>query len=133
MSFGKRLAEERRRLGLSQEQLAVHLGIGRSALGMIETDRSGLEAQRLSELGAQTGLDVIYVLTGRRAKVAAVDLLDWQLAEGILQGLERWAVRRRIELTPEKTARALRILYRHLSVEGVVDDARIAETMDLAA
>lgn len=61
------------------------------------------------------------------------DLTLTLIAEGILQGLERWAVRRRIKLTPEKTARALRILYRHLSAEGVVDDARIAETMDLAA
>ena len=36
--FGNRLAEERKRLGLSQQKLGDLLGVGRSAIGMIETN-----------------------------------------------------------------------------------------------
>ena len=34
----------RKQLGMTQEQLAQHLGIGKAALSMIETGKAGLSA-----------------------------------------------------------------------------------------
>ena len=133
MTIGRRLADERKRLGMSQEQFARHLEIGRSALGMVETGRSGIDAERLAALGKSLGVDVTYVMTGERAAVAIAEQINWDLVEGILKGLSRWAMRNRIKMTPEKTGRALRVLYRHFAAQGAVDEALLDDTMDMAA
>lgn len=133
MALGQRLAEERKRLGMSQDAFSKHLGVGRSALGMIETGRSGLDAERLAELGKTLGVDVTYVMTGEPAAIAVAAQINWSLVESILKGLYRWADRHRIKLTPERTRLALSVLYRHFAARGVVDDAVLDDTLDLAA
>lgn len=132
MSFGRRLADERRRLGLNQEQMATHLNVGRSTLAMLETDRSGLDAQRLVEFG-ERGVDVSYVLTGLPARQAAGRALDWELVELILTGLWQWSTKHRVTLPPAKVALALKILYEYFAEKGEVDAKRLDEVMQLAA
>ena len=61
--FGNRLATERKRLGFTQKDVGERLGIGRSAVGMIETDHAPLDAERLVNLGSD-GFDVLYILSG---------------------------------------------------------------------
>ena len=80
--FGLRLSSERRRLGLSQQNVADLLGLSRSAVAMLETDRASLEVQRLLQLG-QRGYDVLKVLTDDPGQVAAGRLLDWNLWSGL--------------------------------------------------
>ncbi len=64
-TFGDRLKSERKRIGLSQEQFAVHGGVKRDAQinyenGSRKPDSGYLEA--ISSLG----VDVLYVVTGRQ-------------------------------------------------------------------
>lgn len=131
--LGKRLAEERRRLQMSQEQVAQCLGIGRSALGMIESGRSGMETERLFALGKTIPIDVMYVASGERSQQAGARLLDWTLVETILKAVGRCATMNQVVLTPEKTALILKILYQFFAEKGVVDPARVDEAIRLAA
>jgi transcriptional regulator with XRE-family HTH domain len=71
MGFGKRLAEERKRLGLKQAAFAALVGIDVPKQSLCENDRRELRANYLSRI-AETGVDVVYVLTGRRSEVESL-------------------------------------------------------------
>ena len=133
ISIGSRLAQERRRLGLTQAQLGGHAGLSRSAIGMIETDRSRLDLAALLALESAVGMDAAFVLTGRRASIAAADMLDWSLVEQILDELARAGKRLNLELSPGGTARALRSLYRLASHEGRVSQEHVDDFVQIGA
>jgi len=65
MSFGSRLAEERKRLGLKQGEFAELVGTAIPKQSLYENDRRELRADYLARL-AEAGVDIVYVLTGRR-------------------------------------------------------------------
>jgi len=68
MSVGKRLKEERKRLGLTQEEIAVQLDVSRYAQLNFEKDINlPGGAYLLAAIGR--GVDVMYVLTGQRAQL----------------------------------------------------------------
>lgn len=133
ISIGSRLAQERRRLGLTQAELGGHAALGRSLIAMIETGRTRLDLAALLALESTVGMDVAYVLTGRRAAVAAADMLDWKLVEEILDALARASKRFNLELSPALTARALRSLYRLASHEGRVAQEHVDDFVQLGA
>jgi transcriptional regulator with XRE-family HTH domain len=66
MSFGTRLAEERRRLGLKQAEFGKLVGASVPKQSLYENDKRELRAPYLARL-AEAGVDVIYILTGRRS------------------------------------------------------------------
>lgn len=130
--FGKRLAQERQRVGLSQRELAERLGLGRSALGMIETDRSAIVLERLIAVG-DLGFDVQYILSGEPSPVAAARLLNWELLGAILAGVREWTQKREISLPPDKEMLILKLLYEHFAERGMVDDDAISRALQFAA
>ena len=130
--FGKRLAEERERLGLSQKALADIWGIGRSAVGMIETGKSMVDVERLSALRS-FDFDVLYLLVGERSKVAAATLLDWELATRILEAIRKWSCKRSLKLPIEKEMLILKLLYERFARDGLVDEKKIEEALRIAA
>jgi transcriptional regulator with XRE-family HTH domain len=65
MSFGGRLAEERKRLGLKQAEFAALVGTDVPKQSLYENDRRELRADYLARL-AKAEVDILYVLTGRR-------------------------------------------------------------------
>lgn len=67
MSFGARLKEERRRLGLKQVEFAALVGTDEPKQSLYESGRRELRAPYLSRL-VSSGVDVVYVLTGRRSE-----------------------------------------------------------------
>jgi transcriptional regulator with XRE-family HTH domain len=131
--FGKRLAEERRRLGRSQDDFAQAIDIGRSGYAAIEGDRAPLDVARLVMLGERSGVDVMYVLSGERASLAAGHLLDWSLVEGILMGVHSWATAHNITVPPEKQMALLRLLYQKLAVRGQMDAQSLEDALRLVA
>ena len=131
--FGQRLADERKRLGLRQEELAPSLGLGRSALAAIETDRSPLPVAQLVRLGKDVGVDVLYVLTGESSKTAACKLLDWDLVAAIQRGIAAWCAEHRIVLPPEKQTLVLKILLERFSREDAYSAESLDEQLRLAA
>jgi transcriptional regulator with XRE-family HTH domain len=67
MSFGSRLAEERKRLGLKQAEFAALVGTDVPKQSLYENDRRELRADYLARL-AKANCDVVYILTGRRSE-----------------------------------------------------------------
>lgn len=72
MSFSRRLREERKRLRLTQKQLASMLGITEQAQIAYEKDRLPQFAEYLEGI-ARAGADVSYVITGERGGVQLTD------------------------------------------------------------
>jgi transcriptional regulator with XRE-family HTH domain len=73
-SFGKRLREERERLGLSQTEFAQVGGIGRTTQHIYETDIRTPDVGYLEKLRG-IGVDVSYLVIGSRQVVASADSL----------------------------------------------------------
>jgi len=69
MSFGRRLAEERKRLGLKQAAFVARIGIDVPRQSLYENDRRELRADYLARI-AEAGVDILYVVTGRRGQSA---------------------------------------------------------------
>lgn len=67
MSIGERLREERVRLSLSQELMGESAGVRKQAQLKYEKGERHPDAAYLERLAA-IGVDVLYVLTGRRAQ-----------------------------------------------------------------
>ena len=67
MSFGARLAEERKRLGLKQAEFASLVGTDVPKQSLYENDRRELRADYLARI-ADAGVDVTYILTAQRAE-----------------------------------------------------------------
>jgi len=65
MSFGERLAEERKRLGLKQAEFAALVGTDVPKQSLYENDRRELRADYLARL-AGARCDILYIVTGRR-------------------------------------------------------------------
>jgi transcriptional regulator with XRE-family HTH domain len=84
MSFGTRLADERKRLGLKQAEFAALVATTVAKQSLYENDKRELRADYLARL-AEAGVDVVYVLTARRSAdgwldQGASDLLTAHLA-----------------------------------------------------
>ncbi len=73
--LGERLREERKRLGLSQADFGALGGVRANAQGKYEADERNPDSAYLEGLAA-AGVDVLYVLTGKRTPVTADGLAD---------------------------------------------------------
>lgn len=71
MSFGSRLAEERKRLGLKQADFAALVGTDVPKQSLYENDRRELRAEYLAKL-VEAEVDVVYILCGRRSGAEAL-------------------------------------------------------------
>lgn len=81
--FGERLAQERRRLGLTQIEMATAGGVGQAAQSRYELEKTAPDAFYLHAF-AQAGGDVLYVITGDEPSAAEA---SWGAAPALL-GLE---------------------------------------------
>jgi len=110
MSFGSRLAEERKRLGLKQSDFADLVGTDVPKQSLYENDRRELRADYLARL-ADARVDIVYVLTGQRSEG---DWLDMQasallsaymaLPEDLREALVALAISMRDRLSREASA-----------------------------
>lgn len=67
LTIGARLAEERKRLGHSQTTLGTSAGVSKVTQFKYERDETSPTADYLARAG-EMGVDVLYVVTGRRGK-----------------------------------------------------------------
>ncbi len=79
--IGKRLREERGRLGLSQRDFGLLGGVAANAQGKYEGGERAPRADYLAAL-ARAGVDVQYVLTNRRAARVKTDSAPGKLDDG---------------------------------------------------
>lgn len=89
--LGARIAALRRRMGMSQAELARRLRVSASAIGMYEQGRRQPAADTLVALGGVFGVSVDYLLTGKASgpESQAVDELVSQAMETAQAALNR--------------------------------------------
>ncbi|MBB5864800.1 helix-turn-helix domain-containing protein [Xanthomonas sp. 3058] len=73
MTVGKRLKDERKRLGLTQDEMATQLGVSRYAQLNFEKDIN-LPGGAYLLAALDRGVDVLYVLSGQRAQLDLTDV-----------------------------------------------------------
>ena len=120
MSFGSRLAEERKRLGLKQADFADRVGTDVPKQSLYENDRRELRAEYLARL-VDHEVDVVYILSGRRSGAESLGegasaLLSAYLAlpPDLQQALEEFVGTMREQFTraPGATLHSARLDYR---------------------
>jgi hypothetical protein len=130
--YGSRIASERKRLGWTQNDLSKLLGVGRTAVAMIETNKASLDIGRLVDLGAH-GVDILFVLTGMPGRQAAGKLVDWELCLSITKHVQTWANKRGLQLAPANEAMLVKNLYLQLAEQGKIDPQVLKDTLQIAA
>lgn len=113
-SLGARLSGERHRLGLTQEDLAKIGGVQRRAQARYEANGRFPDAGYLAS-AAEAGLDVLYVITGRRAPPVNINLLCDAVA-----AIGGWQQKQQISLTPSQLAQGAVMLYAVSEATGTV-------------
>lgn len=93
-TFGGRFREERRRLGLNQQEIADAAGLSKRAMGTYERGVRSPDAELLMRL-IDLGMDVYYVLTGKRMGTR-LDLDPMQ--RSLLDDFERCSPEQQVEL-----------------------------------
>ncbi len=63
--INERFRQVRKELGLTQEQLAQRLGVGKAALSMIETGKAGLSSRNLNILVQEFNVNAEWMETGK--------------------------------------------------------------------
>lgn len=71
-----------------------------------------LDGSRVMALVREAGVDLDKLLADGRTSAKDGQSLDWDLVEGILVGMDRWASEHGLNMTPEKQSMVLRLLYR---------------------
>jgi len=93
-TFGERFREERRRLGLIQQEVADATGLSKRAMGTYERGVRSPDAELLMRL-IDLGMDVYYVLTGKRVGTRLE--LD-PMQRSLLDDFERCSPEQQLEL-----------------------------------
>ena len=66
MDIGKRIREVRKELGLSQEELAVKIGLNRSYLSLVENGKSSPTFEFIERVSRGLGLDIRSLILGEK-------------------------------------------------------------------
>ena len=66
MEFGQRIKEQRNKMGLTQEELALRLNISHVHMNKIERGKRGCSIDILLELSEVFGVSTDYLLTGKK-------------------------------------------------------------------
>jgi transcriptional regulator with XRE-family HTH domain len=132
--IGRRLQEERKRLGLSQSELGELAGISRAAQAAYEAGRNAADVI-YSLKASEAGLDMDYVLTGRRAAEAAWEKFDWDLAAQVMTGIHTVSAEMGLTISHDKQIALLKLLYRLAAREqsSKLDMNTLRDVLRLAA
>lgn len=131
-TFGSRIKDERKRLRISQGELAERLGVSRSSIAFYETERTVPDVDFLVQADA-IGMDTSYLVFGRRGTEQAGRLLDWDLLASILQGIREFCAEAGLTVSPEKEIAIAKLLYGQFARASAVDAELLKQVLKLAA
>ena len=127
VGVAERLRIERRRLGLTQVELAGLAGVSHATQVAYEggsTSPNSHYLEILHSLGADTG----WIISGKRGSTP-----DWELVEDLVELIEEWSASLPVHPTArEKTAR-LRALYEKYSNRERVDVQHVRLLLSIAS
>lgn len=124
--FGKNLKMERVRLGLNQSALAEMGGVSKATQVAYEADSTKPDASYLSHV-AEAGVDVHWLLTGRRAPPG----VQWELIFDLLALIEEWMGERGKPTSTSERNDLLRTLYAQFCTDSRIDVEQMRATFRL--
>ena len=92
--LGPRIASLRRRIGMSQSELAARLKVSPSAVGMYEQGRREPSVETLVEMARVFGVSTDYLLKGIPQECREVSLLDEMILDRIGTADQRFGERK---------------------------------------
>lgn len=130
-TIGRRLRQERQRLGLTQSALAKVAGVSKASQLSYEADATDPGADYLINIAA-AGVDVHWVLMGESLQQAGWRRLDTRLLVAITLAIEQWAATRGKPTSLETRDDLLRLIYEHCSRDGVLDMSFVQKALKVA-
>lgn len=109
-SIHQRLTAERHRLGLTQQEAANSLGVGRSAYAHYESGRANPDVSLL-EKAQNMGMDAWWVATGIPFSKLAIDLVNLDALRSVVMSVADFNKQHHLNLTPEQQNELIRSLY----------------------
>lgn len=119
-----RLREERRRLGLSQDELARTAGVSRATVAGYELGKTSPDLAYLLSIG-EAGVDTHFVMNGHRFADASLGMIDWKIITELMEAVNDFAEANSLVITLEKRVRIVRVLYPAAVEANQVDAARL--------
>jgi transcriptional regulator with XRE-family HTH domain len=107
--IGRRLQAERRRLELTQAQLAAAMGVSRITLASYEGGRSAPDLPTLTRGSRVTGLDIVFLATGMPSTARGDGA--WSFIRGALGLIKERLRAHGLEVSPVEEADIVRDLY----------------------
>ena len=98
IEMGKRIADRRRELGMTQVQVAEQVGLSLQSISCIELGKKAVRPENLLNLCRVLGTTSDYILTGEKnekqlmgiwRKIAKLNEDDYQLIETIIEHLNK--------------------------------------------
>jgi transcriptional regulator with XRE-family HTH domain len=129
-SFATRLRTERKRLRLTQSEVADKAGINRRTQVAYENTERTPTLDYLPVL-ASMGFDVAFVLYGVREARHASRSFNWKLLSEIHSAIRSWCDGKNIELTPQEEIELARALYDQFAFEGQVEPEAVERMLTL--
>lgn len=137
LAVGRRVAEFRERLGLTQQQLADKVGGRKRGIQENEAGKTVAGGRLLFEL-ALLGVNLTWLLCGAGPMLSR-DLerqppaVDGQILAGVISGVEEMLDAEGLELAVSKKSELIAVLYEQCLAEGEVKTATILRLVRLAA
>ena len=131
--FGSRLRQERKRLGLTQAQLAASVGISPPTQVGYELGSRSPDAHYLTAI-ERLGADEHYIRTGVPANRGAVETLDWEFFLAVQASGDVWFKNELgITLDRRQSNEIARLLYQVLIQDREIEDSKVARVLRLVA
>lgn len=127
-----RIREERKRLGMTQDEFAEALGLSRATIAFYEAGRSLPDAAAL-ERADLAGADIVYLVTGRRSNEIGEMQVDRDLLESIVKGVKAWETEHQLRISTDKFSVLVGLLYEKFSESRKVEKNVMAEVLRLVA
>lgn len=129
-SIGARIRQERKRLSMTQDDLAQVMGVSRASVATYEADRSSPDLHAMNK-ARDVGFDVWWILTGSKGNPHQ-SKLEWQRIRQIAEEVHRWMLEHQLPQSLPMQIQLIESLYtKALSELG--PDGNIAEEIRKAA
>ena len=128
--IGRRIREERKRLGLRQPDMARAAGVSLSTYVALEAGKRKLRLNRIERLSQMAGLDIKYILSGTPGR-HDLDGPDWVLYRQIAQVIDNWQQKRGPIEPLQRRLDVLRYLYTQFQAAGRFDENTANELMNM--
>jgi len=131
-SFGERLREERRLLGLNQQEFGTLGGVAKPTQIGYEADTRTPDLHYLAQL-TKAGVDPMRILTGKPVEHFAAERMNWDLVVTIFDAVSEWESENDVRIDPNKRSALLQVLYKQFAETREINPTLLASTLKLAA